>query len=68
MAPFELLTAIQFVGTQFSDLFKAVPLPEQQSRVLDLTATEGATIMPSGPPKLWKQHFHEYVRERRSMN
>jgi len=44
-------------------LDQPVPLNEQNSRVVDLLITEGATIMPFVMPKLWTRHFCEEERE-----
>jgi hypothetical protein len=49
-------------STRYLD--QPVPLNEQNSRVVDLLITEGATIMPFVVPKLWTQHFCEEERDK----
>ena len=65
MAPFEnCSTVIRFVRHSTRYLDQPVPLNEQNSRVVDLLITEGATIMPFVLPKVWTQHFCEEEREK----
>jgi len=64
MAPFELFDLIRFMRHSTRYLDHPVPLKEQNSRVADLPILESATTMPFELPKLWRQHFYGWERER----